>query len=345
MLHPVSAAPFVSYGQNHEDVILWRALSSVTNGTYVDVGAADPVELSVTKAFYDRGWSGLNIDALPDFVDQLRAARPRDITVQVAVTTSDEPTVTFHELVGTGLSTLVDSIASSHEESGFTKRDLIVPTATLNGLLEAHGFASRPIHFLKVDVEGSEADVLHTIDFNIWRPWVLVIEATEPNSPKPTHDAWEPYVLSANYLFCLFDGISRYYVAQERAAEIGAQLSYPACVLDQYSSPYVADLEVRVDTLWTDVVRWRAAALRSWGRLAAQVNVVAELERRLVEAERVAREARIDAEKSLHAELDGAHKAVELLQTELARVHDSRSWRVTAPLRAARRPGRHGGDA
>ena len=33
---------FVSYAQNGEDVVLWRALSHVENGFYVDVGAADP---------------------------------------------------------------------------------------------------------------------------------------------------------------------------------------------------------------------------------------------------------------------------------------------------------------
>ena len=34
--------PFISYAQNYEDVILWRALRDVEHGFYVDVGAADP---------------------------------------------------------------------------------------------------------------------------------------------------------------------------------------------------------------------------------------------------------------------------------------------------------------
>ena len=36
--------PFISYAQNYEDVILWRALRDVEQGFYVDVGAADPEE-------------------------------------------------------------------------------------------------------------------------------------------------------------------------------------------------------------------------------------------------------------------------------------------------------------
>lgn len=47
--------PFISYAQNFEDVMLRRALRSVERGFYIDVGAADPVEMSVTKTFYDAG--------------------------------------------------------------------------------------------------------------------------------------------------------------------------------------------------------------------------------------------------------------------------------------------------
>jgi len=47
---------FISYAQNHEDVLLYRALKGVGKGFYIDVGANDPEEDSVTKAFYDRGW-------------------------------------------------------------------------------------------------------------------------------------------------------------------------------------------------------------------------------------------------------------------------------------------------
>jgi hypothetical protein len=32
--------PFISYAQNYEDVILWRALRHVEKGFYVDVGAS-----------------------------------------------------------------------------------------------------------------------------------------------------------------------------------------------------------------------------------------------------------------------------------------------------------------
>ena len=52
---------FVSYAQNFEDVILNRALKSVTNGFYIDIGAEDPVTDSVSLAFYNKGWRGVHV--------------------------------------------------------------------------------------------------------------------------------------------------------------------------------------------------------------------------------------------------------------------------------------------
>ena len=66
---------FVSYAQNHEDVLLFRALGHVRNGVYVDVGASHPEEDSVTKAFSDRGWTGVNIEPSPETFALLDRAR------------------------------------------------------------------------------------------------------------------------------------------------------------------------------------------------------------------------------------------------------------------------------
>ncbi len=68
---------FVSYASNGEDVVLWRALNSVDRGSYVDWSDEAADGPSITRAFYDRGWSGVLVrpEAL---VDPLSAARPRD---------------------------------------------------------------------------------------------------------------------------------------------------------------------------------------------------------------------------------------------------------------------------
>ncbi|MGL4728061.1 MAG: FkbM family methyltransferase, partial [Bosea sp. (in: a-proteobacteria)] len=74
------------------------------------------------------------------------------------------------------------------------------------------------IDLLKIDVEGAEADVLAGNDWARFRPRVLCIEAVQPGSMDQAWDAWEQALLAQSYAFAHFDGLNRFYVAQEAAA-------------------------------------------------------------------------------------------------------------------------------
>ena len=65
----------ISFAQNFEDVILARVFQGRSAGFYVDIGAGDPVTLSVTKWFYDQGWSGINVEPNKTLFDRLSKAR------------------------------------------------------------------------------------------------------------------------------------------------------------------------------------------------------------------------------------------------------------------------------
>lgn len=54
--------PFVSYAENQEDVLLYRALGHLSAGHFVDIHNDNAQSFSVTKAFSTRRWSGLNIE-------------------------------------------------------------------------------------------------------------------------------------------------------------------------------------------------------------------------------------------------------------------------------------------
>jgi hypothetical protein len=58
----------VSYAASAEDVVLHRALcrGRVGVGRYVDVGASSPYLSSVTRHFYDAGWSGIDVEPLAE---------------------------------------------------------------------------------------------------------------------------------------------------------------------------------------------------------------------------------------------------------------------------------------
>ena len=147
----------ISYAQNYEDIMLLRALGDVERGFYVDVGAQDPVEDSVTKLFYEQGWRGINIEPVQHWFERLRQDRPEDVNLRLLVT--DRPgAAVIHEVAGTGLSTIDDVLAASHAREG---REVVRHTrecATLDSILARH--AQPVIHFLKEDVEGAEELVL-----------------------------------------------------------------------------------------------------------------------------------------------------------------------------------------
>ena len=304
----------ISNAQNREDVVLWRALHHVQNGRYVEVGANHPTHDSVSRLFYDHGWSGITVEPVPHFAELQRAERPRDTQVEAAISNTDDAQITLHVVPETGLSTTVDSVSDGHQAAGIEHTDIAVPAMSLNSLLATHGLESKDIHFLLIDVEGAEADVLQSIDLSTWRPWILVIEATAPTSTTPTHSEWEASVLDHQYEFCLFDGLSRFYVAAERAAELRHDLSFPASIWDDYRTASEVAADQDRGELLAQVIHWRSRALSGWaGATSQEIHVNAELAR--------------------------LRKLVNTLRGDLKTLHASTSWRVTAPLRKASRLG------
>ena len=146
--------PIVSYSQNAEDVRLWRVFRTIDNGFYVDVGAADPDVDSVTRLFYERGWSGINVEPSPCF-EALSEARTRDVNLRVAIGESEGSVPFFLTYPYLGMSTVDPSVHANVPEAIERIEETTIPQRRLDSILREHA-ADRTIHFLKVDVEGAE---------------------------------------------------------------------------------------------------------------------------------------------------------------------------------------------
>ena len=221
----------ISFAQNFEDVMLERAFADVKDGFFVDVGAWDPDLDSVTRHFYDRGWRGVNIEPNPHYQERLRARRTRDVNLAVAI--GAKPGRAVLTLIhGTGMSTFDRAIAAEHAESyDFRQEETEVEVRTLDSVFAEHAPAT--VHFLKVDCEGAEPDVINAFDLNKYRPWIILVESTRPQSREESHDAWEPHILAANYEFAYFDGVNRFYVAAEHA-DLKKHFAVPPNVFDDF---------------------------------------------------------------------------------------------------------------
>jgi FkbM family methyltransferase len=333
---------FISYAQNNEDVLLWRALGHVRDGFYIDVGANDPVEHSVTKAFYDAGWRGINIEPLPAHIAAFDAQRPGDVNLAVAAG-SEAGTLTLYDVPAVrGWASPERSVADLHRAEGHTVAELTVPVRTLADVCAEHVHGE--VHFLKIDVEGFEGEVLRGMDFTRWRPWVLVIEATLPNSRATNHASWEHLVTDRRYRYAWFDGLNRYYVAEEHA-ELMDSFGIQPNVFDDYISHHL-------DKAWA-ANRAATAALHETQQQADTTR--AELHDMMQFAENLELEKQeaLAEVAQLRHDLAHAHASGQQatlwardLEQRLTATLSSTSWKVTRPLRMAgslvarlRRPG------
>lgn len=224
---------FISYGLNLEDLILYRALKNIDNGFYIDVGAWHPVFESITKAFYDRGWRGINIEPINEYFQLLQQGRPRDINLNVAAF-SYGGEVVFHEILEvSSLSTVYKKYANYLTEEGYKIKEYTVPCITLDAICDKYQINT--VHFLKIDVEGAEKAVLEGFTFTRVRPWVVVVEASVPNSTHDISQKWEEIILGKGYELVYRDGINRFYLAIEHS-HLRARFSLPPNFFDDYIS-------------------------------------------------------------------------------------------------------------
>lgn len=249
----------ISYANNREDVLLRRLFPEVADGFYIDIGAGHPEAFSLTKHFYDEGWHGINIEPNKELFDELCEARPRDVTLNVAVGKA-VGNITFYECDAehSGYSTCSPEQAALHRADGIEIEERQVEVTTLKAICEDH--VTGEIAILSVDVEGLEADVLEGGDFSRWRPRVVVVEATQPNTEIPTHDRWEHLLLDSDYLFAYFDGLNRYYLRSEDS-DLAKHFEVPVNVLEQWAPyEYIVQRELYLKEI-RDLNRWKIASM------------------------------------------------------------------------------------
>ena len=341
---------FVSYAQNYEDVMLWRALKHVSEGFYIDVGAAWPESASVTKAFYDRNWRGVNIEPNPDMWRLLVADRPRDINLRLALSDRSGHE-NFYIVENAGLSTLMRDVVAQHEANGLrTTRDR-VEVSTLADVWQQN-VGSRDVHFLKIDVEGAERQVLRGNDWSSCRPWIIVVEATLPMTQVSSYEDWESIILRSNYRMAYDDGLNRFYVADERQ-DILPAFSSPPNVFDGFvlagqlnaearakaaeasakgveARAQAADARAQAAEARTQAAEARTQAAEARAHLAKSRNEIAEARAQAAEVTAHETQTRLH---EMEARVRRAQSQVQDAKAKVAKIRSTLSWKVTKPIR------------
>lgn len=67
------------FGQEYQDIFVLSMTQGKFNGTYLEIGAADPIAANNTYLLSEKfNWSGISIDINPEFQSRWQTARPKD---------------------------------------------------------------------------------------------------------------------------------------------------------------------------------------------------------------------------------------------------------------------------
>ena len=254
----------VSYSQNFEDVMLARCFPG-PRGFYVDVGANDPDIDSVTRAFYERGWNGINIEPLASNFARLKKRRTRDLNLHLAAGDSDG-SITFYEIgKWHGYSTTDAGIAAQHKKDGLKIVEHRTSLRRLASVLDEHA-KCKPIDFLSVDVEGTELSVLAGADLDRHRPKIILAESRMPVTvnmvdrffevPDRAED-YAKFLAPFRYRLVYRDGLNAFFAAEEHAG-LTRHFDFPPGIADRLThAASIRPYDEKIAKLRTELAKLR----------------------------------------------------------------------------------------
>lgn len=154
------------------------------SGFYVDIGAFAPKQYSNTYWLYKQGWKGINVDATPGSMKNFRAARKRDVNLELAVSDKEEKLVYYAwETGGAITNTFSKEQAEKYTEIYKIKpKEITLTTITLSDILDKHAPSNQSIDLFSIDVEGNNLKVLQSNNWEKYIPKYIIVELDDDES-------------------------------------------------------------------------------------------------------------------------------------------------------------------
>jgi hypothetical protein len=168
----------ISYSQFGEDLMLSHILGyERSSGVYLDLGCYKPITWSNTYLFYQRGWSGVCIDANSAFKSEWQRYRPRDSFFNIAI---GNPGKAYSYAIFDKYPACncivpdeeLQDYLSNHQPDGVRN----IECRSLPDILNEAGVDSQKIDLLSIDLEGMDMRVVQMFDWSVFRPKAVVLE-------------------------------------------------------------------------------------------------------------------------------------------------------------------------
>ncbi len=166
-----------NYSQTYQDMFVLSMLNGRTNGTYLEIGAADPFKGSNSALLEKLGWTGTSVEILAHEVDKFKAQRSNEIIL------ADATTLDYKKLL---------------KERGLTHVDYLQvdcePPLVSMQILEMMPFDTCTFGVITFEHD-YYADMTKSIrersrEFLRSKGYVLVVSNVSPDSKSPYEDWW-----------------------------------------------------------------------------------------------------------------------------------------------------------
>jgi hypothetical protein len=192
-----------SLAQCGEDLIVDFILGKigVTDMTYLDIGAFDPIEINNTYLFYEKGFKGVLVEPNPVMCDKLRKVRPRDTTLTAGIGVTDEREADFYQMSDPSWNTFskeeAEHVVKTTNGAIFVEKQLKMPLLDINRVMGEY-FGGAPT-FVSIDAEGLHFDLVKAIDYSKYRPLVICVETLVSGTTKSIPEIAQ-YMSSQGYV-------------------------------------------------------------------------------------------------------------------------------------------------
>jgi len=212
-----------SYSQFGEDVALlsllgkdklrgYKGMFHSYQGFFVDVGCDHPVKHSNTFVLYKRGWRGVNIDIDQIKIDAFDMVRKHDTNIVAAVSPLPGE-IKVYSFGKYSLLTTLDADTAKKYADDYGKEATVstVQARSLTDILDATEYAGKQIDVLTVDAEGHDLEVISSLDFDKYKPKVILAESHARELEKILDTPLHQYLESKGYSIVNWVGFTLFY--------------------------------------------------------------------------------------------------------------------------------------
>lgn len=217
-----------SYAQWGDDVLVWDYFRKKSDGVFLEAGANDPKSLSQTYLLEKRGWTGILVEPVPECCEKLRKERPGSKIFQNALGSPNQRG--FLRLsIPSGVSELA-SVLKDGQQAGNQDKVFFAELLTLTEVLETAGVLH--LDYLSLDLEGMELEALQGLDFNKFKPDLVIVEDRLDNLSR------HGFLKSVGYKLVRRNGSNHWYIPADHPFDVTLGTKLKLCRKLYLSMPF-----------------------------------------------------------------------------------------------------------